>query len=153
MGREIERKFLVNGDQWRNLAKGVHYRQGYLSSVKERAVRVRTIEDKAFLTIKGKSEGLARAEFEYEIPLEDAIALLELCEQPLIDKQRFKIRVAEHTWEVDEFYGANEGLIMAEVELESEDEDVELPNWIGEEVSHDPHYFNASLIKHPYCEW
>ena len=154
MGREIERKFLVNGDAWRSLGHGTRYRQGYLCTVKERTVRVRTIADKAYLTVKGVTEGISRAEFEYEIPVEDANALLDgLCERPLIDKVRYKIPLGNHTWEVDEFFGDNAGLIMAEVELESEDQTFEMPEWIGREVSNDSRYFNANLIANPYQNW
>ena len=110
MGQEIERKFLVDGDAWRSLAQGTRYRQGYLSTVKERTVRVRTIAEKGYLTIKGVSKGIARAEFEYEIPVDDANALLDgLCERPLIEKDRYKIPYRGHIWEVDEFYGGNAG--------------------------------------------
>lgn len=154
MGKEIERKFLVNGDAWRVLGQGIRYRQGYLSTVKERTVRVRTIADKGYLTIKGVSKGIARAEFEYEIPIDDANALLDdLCERPLIEKDRRKITHGHHTWEVDEFFGDNAGLIVAEVELESEDQVFEKPEWIGREVSDDPRYFNANLIANPYRNW
>ena len=154
MGKEIERKFLLNGDAWRSLGQGTRYRQGYLSTVKERTVRVRTIADKGYLTVKGVSEGIARAEFEYEIPIDDANALLDgLCELPLIEKDRYKIPYGYHTWEVDEFFGDNAGLIVAEVELESEDQAFETPEWIGREVSDDPRYFNANLIANPYRNW
>jgi len=154
MGKEIERKFLVNGDAWRSLGQGTCYRQGYLSTVKERTVRVRTIADKGYLTVKGVTEGIARAEFEYEIPVDDANALLDgLCERPLIEKDRYKISHGDHTWEVDEFFGDNAGLIMAEVELESEDQAFETPEWVGREVSDDPRYFNANLIANPYRNW
>ncbi|PIE01416.1 MAG: adenylate cyclase [Acidobacteria bacterium] len=153
MGKEIERKFLVKSDTWRELARGVHYCQGYLSSVKERTVRVRTIEDKGFLTIKGISTGISRLEYEYPIPVEDAKALLNICEKPLIEKSRYKIEHGGLVWEVDEFYGDNAGLILAEVELESEDQAYEKPDWIGEEVSSDPRYYNANLIKEPYTSW
>lgn len=154
MGQEIERKFLVEGDAWRALAEGTRYRQGYLSTVKERTVRVRTIGDKAYLTIKGITQGIARAEFEYEIPLADANALLDdLCERPLIEKDRYKILHGGLTWEVDEFFGENAGLVLAEVELEAEDQVVELPDWVGQEVSDDPRYYNANLIASPYRTW
>jgi CYTH domain-containing protein len=154
MGKEIERKFLVNGDAWRSLGQGTRYRQGYLSTVKERTVRVRTIADKGYLTVKGVSEGIARAEFEYEIPIDDANALLDgLCERPLIEKDRYKIPHGEHVWEVDEFFGDNADLIIAEVELESEDQVFEKPGSIGREVSDDPRYFNANLIANPYRNW
>ena len=154
MGTEIERKFLLTGDDWRKLAGGTYYRQGYLNSQKERTVRVRTIDDKGFLTIKGISVGATRMEFEYEIPVEDANVLLyKLCEEPIIEKNRYKIEFAGFIWEVDEFFGENDGLIVAEIELESEDQQFDKPEWIGEEVSGDPRYFNSNLIKHPYSSW
>lgn len=154
MGKEIERKFLVSGDVWRSMGQGIRYRQGYLSTVKERTVRVRTVADKAYLTIKGVNEGIARAEFEYEIPIKDANSLLDgICERPLIEKDRYKIPFGGLTWEVDEFFGENAGLILAEVELESEDQAFDIPEWIGVEVSDDHRYYNANLIAHPYRTW
>ena len=153
MAQEIERKFLVRTDEWRSLAKATRYRQGYLSSLKERVVRVRTIDDKGFLTIKGINEGLTRLEFEYDIPLADADNLLDLCEKPIIEKTRSKIPLGGLVWEIDEFFGDNAGLIVAEVELESEDQAFEKPSWIGEEVSGDPRYFNSNLIKNPFTTW
>ncbi|KAF1080508.1 MAG: Adenylate cyclase [Candidatus Rifleibacterium amylolyticum] len=154
MGKEIERKYLVKSTEWKNLAKGTSYRQGYLSTVKERTVRVRTIDDKGFLTIKGITVGASRAEYEYEIPAADANAMLSnLCEKPLIEKNRYKIAHAGLTWEVDEFFGDNNGLIVAEVELTSENQKIELPAWIGEEVTSDPRYFNSNLTKNPYKNW
>jgi adenylate cyclase len=154
MGKEIERKFLVKGDVWKSLAKGTRYRQGYLNSVKERTVRIRTVGDKGFLTIKGITTGASRTEYEYPIPVPDAEAMLnELCEKPIIEKNRYKIKDRNLTWEVDEFFGENQGLIVAEVELQSESQSVEKPGWVGEEVTGDPRYFNANLIKHPYAKW
>ena len=154
MAKEIERKFLVKGDAWKKAAPGIEYRQGYLSSVKERVVRVRTIEKKGFLTIKGITKGVSRSEFEYEISVEDAnIMLDEICEKPLIEKKRYKIAVGALVFEVDEFFGENEGLIVAEVELKDERQKVDLPDWIGVEVSGDPRYFNSNLIRHPYKKW
>lgn len=154
MAQEIERKFLVVGDRWRGLAEGTTYRQGYLLSGAGRTVRVRVAGTRGFLTIKGAIEGLSRSEFEYEIPLADAEELLNtLCDRPLIEKTRYKIPYEGLTWEVDEFWGDNDGLIVAEVELSSPDQTVQLPDWIGEEVSHDPRYFNAALVKHPYRQW
>ena len=154
MGKEIERKFLVEDDSFRSLAKGTNYRQGYLNSAKERVVRVRTIDDKGFLTIKGITTGATRLEYEYEIPLKDAKAMLnELCEKPLIEKNRYKIKYKGLIWEVDEFFGENQGLIFAEVELETEDQQYEKPEWIGEEVTGDPKYFNSNLIQNPYKNW
>ncbi|MCP4746964.1 MAG: CYTH domain-containing protein [Desulfobacteraceae bacterium] len=154
MGTEIERKFLLQNDDWRCLAKGITYRQGYLNSVKERVVRVRTIGGKGFLTIKGITTGATRAEYEYPIPEQDATAMLhDLCEKPIIEKKRYKIGFAGLTWEVDEFFGENQGLIVAEVELESEQQQFEKPPWIGEEVTGDPKYFNSSLIINPFTKW
>jgi CYTH domain-containing protein len=136
------------------MGQGVRYRQGYLSTLKERTVRVRTVADRAYLTIKGVNEGIARAEFEYEIPVADANTLLdELCKRPLIEKDRYKIPFAGLTWEVDEFFGENAGLILAEMELESEDQGFDIPEWIAEDVSDDPRYYNANLIAHPYRIW
>jgi CYTH domain-containing protein len=154
MGKEIERKYLIKDDTWRKQASGTTYRQGYLSTVKERTVRVRTIDDKGFLTIKGITIGATRREYEYEIPMADANEMLdELCEKPIIEKTRFKISHAGLTWEIDEFAGVNQGLIVAEVELESEDQNIDFPPWVGEEVSGDPRYFNSNLIANPFANW
>ena len=154
MGIEIERKFLIATDDWRGLAEGMDYRQGYLSTVKERTVRVRTVGERGFLTIKGISIGATRAEFEYEIPVDDAHELLdELCLRPLIEKRRHRVPFGGLTWEIDEFFGENHGLIVAEVELDDENQLIELPPWIGEEVTGDPRYFNASLVERPYSTW
>jgi len=154
MGKEIERKYLIKKDDWRELAKGTVYRQGYLSTVKERTVRVRTIDDNGYLTIKGITVGATRAEYEYEIPAEDANYMLdELCEKPIIEKKRYVLDHEDLTWEIDEFDGENRGLIVAEVELTAEDQKIALPDWIGEEVTGDPRYFNSNLIKHPYSKW
>lgn len=154
MAEEIERKFLVVGDGWRDSATGTVFRQGYLSTVKERTVRVRTVGREAFLTIKGITVGATRTEFEYPIPAEDAEQMLdELCEQPIIEKTRYVVGSGGVTWEIDEFHGANEGLLVAEVELESADQAIELPDWAGDEVTDDPRYFNANLIAHPFSVW
>jgi len=154
MAQEIERKFMITGEAWRELAKGTAYRQGYLSTVKERTVRVRTIDDKGFLTIKGITVGATRAEYEYEIPAEDANEMLDdLCEQPIIEKKRYKVPLDGFIWEIDEFGGVNEGLIVAEIELESEDQKFNKPDWIGDEVSGDPRYFNSNLIANPFTTW
>lgn len=154
MGIEIERKFLLTGTTWRQLAAGTAYRQGYLSAVKERTVRVRTIDEQGFLTIKGISVGATRSEYEYEIPPEDANAMLDdLCEKPLIEKNRYKIQYGGFTWEVDEFFGENDGLVVAEIELESEEQSFDKPEWVGEEVTGDVRYFNSNLIKEPYSKW
>jgi adenylate cyclase len=154
MAKEIERKFLLIGDEWRALATGTHYRQGYLNSTKERTVRIRTINDKAFLTVKGITVSATRAEYEYEIPFDDCVEMLEgLAERPIIEKKRYKIHDDGLVWEVDEFLGVNQGLIVAEVELQSEDQVFEKPVWVGEEVSGDPRYFNSNLVAHPYTTW
>lgn len=154
MAKEIERKFLVVGDAWRKLAEGIRYRQGYLNSMKERTVRIRTVGDKAFMTVKGPTVGVTRMEFEYHIPYDDCVTMLEhLAEQPVIDKVRYKIPMGEFVWEIDEFFGVNAGLIVAEIELTSEDQAFDKPEWIGEEVSGDPRYYNAMLVAHPYTTW
>lgn len=152
MAKEIERKFLVKEGSWRN-EKGTQYRQGYLNSMKERVVRVRTMNDKGYLTIKGLTVGASRLEFEYEIPRQDADLLLEICEKPLIEKTRIKVEEEGFVWEIDEFLGENLGLIVAEVELESENQDFPKPDWVLEEVTGDPRYFNSNLIKNPYKIW
>ena len=154
MAKEIERKFLVKGDAWRALAKGTTYRQGYLNSAKERTVRIRTADAKAFLTIKGITVGATRSEYEYEIPFDDGKAMLDtLAEKPLIEKKRYKIPVGNVTWEIDEFLGENAGLIVAEVELKSADQAFDKPTWVGDEVTNDPRYFNANLVKNPFTRW
>lgn len=154
MGIEIERKFLVVSNEWKRLAEPVFMRQGYICSLPGRVVRVRIEADSAMLTMKGKSSGISRGEWEYAIPLMDAEELLrDLCEQPLIEKKRYRIAINGLVWEVDEFLGDNAGLIVAEVELLSEEQNVILPNWVGEEVSHDHRYANANLFKHPYTRW
>ncbi len=154
MGREIERKFLVKQGAWTPQGPGVHFQQGYLSSRKERVVRVRIEGTIAKLTVKGPNRGATRSEFEYPLPLTDAVILLdELCERPLIDKHRHLERVAGRTWEIDVFHGDNEGLIVAEVELPTEDSALELPGWAGEEVTADPRYYNSNLLQQPYGSW
>ena len=154
MGKEIERKFLAKGEAWRGLVPGVLYRQGYLCSAKEHTVRVRVAGKKAFLTIKGLTVGATRAEYEYEIPVADAQAMLDgLAEKPLIEKIRHKIPYSGLIWEVDEFLGDNAGLIVAEVELGSEEQTFVKPAWVGKEVSDDPRYFNSNLARHPFRQW
>ncbi|MGK5049986.1 CYTH domain-containing protein [Janthinobacterium sp. RB2P8] len=154
MGIEIERKFLLAGDAWRGLGQPVLLRQGYLSSARERVVRVRIEGEQAMLTIKGANVGATRGEWEYPIPLADAVELLDgLCEQPLIEKFRHRIEYAGMVWEVDEFLGANAGLVVAEIELASEDQPFDKPDWIGAEVSGDARYYNANLIRHPFSQW
>ena len=153
MGIEIERKFLVQDESWKASAdEGLCCRQGYLSSGSGRAVRIRIIGERAFLTIKGPTDGIARSEFEYEIPVADAEAILPMCGN-VVEKTRFLIDYAGMQWELDVFDGANRGLVMAEIELESADQAFELPGWAGREVSGDPRYYNAYLAEHPFREW
>jgi len=154
MAVEIERKFLVRDNRWKSLGKGVLLRQGYLSSDPDRIVRVRIEGDTAMMTIKGRSTGATRGEWEYPIPLIDAVAFLEqLCEQPLIEKYRYRIEHEGMVWEVDDFLGDNAGLVVAEIELESENQQFSKPDWVSEEVTHDARYYNANLIKHPFSKW
>ena len=159
MGREIERKYLVASEGWRaEVAKSTDLRQGYLLTDPERTVRVRTKGERAYLTLKGKADDrhgtLLRREFEYEIPLDDAHEILgNLCPGPLIEKTRHLVEHDGLTWEIDEFRGHNAGLIVAEVELESETREPSLPAWVGQEVTDDPRYLNANLVHHPYSEW
>jgi len=153
---EIERKFLVTSDAFKKEAFTQNrIAQGYLSTVPERTVRVRIKGDKAFLTIKGASNesGLSRFEWEKEIPVDEATALLKLCEKGVIDKTRFEVKKGNHIFEVDEFYGENEGLIVAEIELKSETETFESPSWLGKEVTNDNRYYNSFLSKNSYKNW
>lgn len=155
MAQEIERKFLVNGE-FKSLAyQSVRIIQGYLCSVPERTVRVRIREEQGFITIKGRSDsdGLSRYEWEKQITVEDAGELLQLCEPGVIDKTRYLVGVGNHVFEVDEFYGENEGLVLAEVELKSKDEPFERPGWLGAEVTGDLRYYNGMLSKRPYKLW
>jgi adenylate cyclase len=154
MPHEIEHKYLIDLGRWRPQAEGVSYRQGYLTADKACVVRVRIAGGEAFVTIKGPSEGLKRLEFEYPIPLEDAEVMLEnLAQGALIEKTRHKEDHAGRAWEIDVFHGDNEGLVVAEVEVEHADDAVTLPDWIVTEVSHDPRYFNNNLVANPYRNW
>jgi adenylate cyclase len=154
VGVEIERKFLLKGDAWRTLAQPVLLRQGYLSTDPARTVRVRIEGTAGTLTIKGKNSGATRGEWEYPVPVLDATELLDtLCQRPLVEKYRRRIEYQGHTWEVDEFLGENAGLAVAEIELASEDEAFDKPDWIGEEVTGDARYYNSSLIRTPYSTW
>ena len=153
---EIERKFLVTSDQFKKEAVSQNrITQGYLSSVPERTVRVRVKGNKAFLTVKGASNetGMSRFEWEKEIAVEEAEKLLLLCEKGVIDKTRFEVKAGNHLYEVDEFYGENEGLIIAEIELQSETEPFEKPNWLGKEVTNDTRYYNSNLSINPFKNW
>jgi adenylate cyclase len=155
MGQEIERKFLIKGDFKQAVSSSTRITQGYLSSSAERNVRVRIRGDKGYITVKGmgSASGATRFEWEKEIPVKDVEELLKLCEPGIIDKTRYIVEYGGHTFEVDEFYGDNEGLVMAEVEIESEDEQVVKPEWLGQEVTGDKRYYNAMLTKHPYKSW
>lgn len=154
MGVEIEKKFLLASDDWRETAKGTIYRQGYLPAESGCTVRVRTAGLKGYLTIKGKSIGAARPEFEYPIPLDDANEMLDiLCKKPLIEKTRFLVKYSGFTWEIDEFSGDNKGLLVAEIELEHPDQKFDKPPWLGREVTGDPRYFNARLVDNPFRKW
>ena len=155
MAQEIERKFLVKGEFKSEAFKATRITQGYLSSVPERTVRVRIKGDKGFITIKGigNASGASRYEWEKEIPVEDVQELLKICEPGVIDKTRYLVKAGERTFEVDEFYGDNEGLTMAEVELPSEDAAFDRPAWLGEEVTGDSRFYNSMLMKNPYKHW
>ena len=155
MATEIERKFLVRSADWRQQCDtGLRMRQGYMSGGELASIRVRVQGDQAFLNIKSATLGVWRREYDYPIPLRDAEEILEhLCARPLIEKTRYHVTHAGHTWEVDVFEGDNAGLVVAEIELDSEDEVFEKPAWAGDEVSHDPRYYNVCLVKHPYKEW
>ena len=155
MGIEIERKFLMNPEKWEHLEKpvGEFYRQGYLSTDPTKTIRVRQTSEQGFLTIKGISVGATRKEYEYEIPLEEAKELLDQFSVAELSKIRYKISIGNHVWEVDEFSGKNAGLIVAEIELTSEDEDFEIPDWIGREVTGAEKYYNSNLVTEPYENW
>ena len=154
MALEIERKFKVANAGWRDtVTRSTSLRQGYLSTKPEATVRVRLENGVGTLTIKSKTRGISRSEFEYDIPNSEATQLLQLCEGPLIEKIRHLVIIGEHTWEIDEFSGDNQGLIIAEIELSSEDESFEKPAWLGKEVSDDARYYNSSLVNHPYSQW
>jgi len=153
MPSEIERKYLVADRSWEDGSPGVRIAQGYLSQDPDRTVRVRTAGVEAWLTIKGRTRGISRAEFEYPIPLEEARELLGICLPSVIEKTRHEISYGGHRWEIDVFHGENEGLVIAEVELADELVSPALPPWVGAEVSADPRYFNACLAASPFKSW
>lgn len=154
MPLEIERKFLVDKTKWTAPAEGTTVRQGYLPGEgSPLLVRIRRQNEKAFLTLKGRNNGITRAEYEYEIPAAEADELLTLCKRPLIEKTRYLIPFDGHTWEVDVFAGENEGLILAEIELQDENESFVKPDWLGQEVSADSRYYNSNLAENPYADW
>ncbi len=155
MATEIERKFLIANDEWQlHIARKADMRQGYLAGSEQASIRVRIAGDRAYLNIKSATLGVTRKEYEYGIPMDDAKELLNtLCNGPIIEKTRFYVQEGRHTWEIDVFRGDNVGLVVAEIELKTEDEEFEKPNWAGEEVSHDTRYYNSCLVKHPYKDW
>jgi adenylate cyclase len=155
MAIEIERKFLVRDDRWRQrVERSVRMRQGYLTSDARCSVRIRVAGGQGFLNIKSGTLGIQRSEYEYSIPLAEAEEILDtLCEQPLLEKTRHFVRHGDHLWEIDEFAGANAGLIVAEIELGRPDEPFARPDWAGEDVSHDSRYYNSRLARHPYTAW
>ncbi len=154
MALEIERKFLVDLNKLGNLANGIEIKQGYINTADNTVVRVRIKGKKTYLTIKGENNAATRLEFEYEIPYEDGIEMLEkLCLKPIIDKTRYEINYDKHLWEIDVFYGENNGLVIAEVELEDENEELTLPTWITKEVTTDIRYYNNQLMKNPFKNW
>ena len=155
MGIEIERKFTLKNDSWRNdVQRSQRYVQGYLAGNDRSSIRVRIAGEKANLNIKSATLGIFRNEYEYDIPLADAEEMLEkLCEKPIIDKIRHFVIFDGKTWEIDEFSGENKGLIVAEIELNDENEVITLPEWADEDVSHDARYYNVCLVKNPYCNW
>jgi adenylate cyclase len=155
MAREIERKFLVVNNLWRNHIDGSDYfRQGYLATTGKCSIRIRVSDDKGFLNMKSATLDIQRTEYEYEIPRQEAEEMLDtFCEGPLIEKTRYYVRHDKHLWEIDEFDGANAGLVVAEIELDDIAETFTRPDWIGPEVSDDPRYYNVCLVKHPYNEW
>jgi adenylate cyclase len=155
MGLEIERKFLVDHEKWRQVVKpaGTHYRQGYLLNDDRRTIRVRVTDEQGFITLKGATTGITRKEYEYKIPVEDGNELLDGFARSEIEKIRYRIDFAGKLWEVDEFLGDNEGLIMAEIELENETEEFEKPGWVTMEVSDDERYYNSYLSTHPFKKW
>ena len=155
MALEIERKYLVVNDKWKDhIINEAPIKQGYLATTSKASMRVRVDGEQANINIKGKTVGISRLEYEYPIPLEEARELLDnLVSGAVIDKVRYKVRCGDHVWDLDLFLGANKGLVMAEVELSHEDEPFEMPEWAGEEVSGDTRYYNASLVNHPFCDW
>jgi adenylate cyclase len=154
MPKEIERKFLTTSDAWReNVNEAISIKQGYLNGNPDRTVRVRVAGEKGWLTVKGRNVGVTRPEYEYEIPVGEALEMIRLCEQPVIEKTRYLVVAYGKTWEVDVFCGENEGLTVAEIELETEEEAFTLPDWVGEEVSADPRYYNVSLMRRPFGGW
>ena len=152
MGVEIERKFLVK-EGWQPTGESVSIKQGYLPGTGPMLVRIRLEDQRALLTLKGRTEGVTRSEYEYEIPVQDAQELLLRCRKKVVEKTRYFVIHGDYTWEVDVFAGANKGLVVAELELSDEDEDFDRPDWLGAEVSSDARYYNSNLAEHPFSEW
>jgi adenylate cyclase len=155
MGTEIERKYLLVNDNWRKSAdEGIYMVQGYMGSNEKSSIRIRIHGDTANLNIKSKTIGIQRSEFDYPIPVDEAKEILEsLCDRPFVEKTRFHVMFKGHEWEIDVFAGDNDGLVVAELELSSVDEDFALPDWLGDDVSDDPRYYNVCLVTHPYKDW
>ena len=154
MAKEIERKFLIDISGVKSIGSGSRIKQGYISTTDNTAVRIRVSGAVAYLTLKGENQGATRPEFEYEIPIEDANEIIkELCSGPVIDKTRYLVEYGSHTWEIDVFHGDNDGLIVAEVEIESETEEVDLPKWVINEVTGEVKYYNTSLLDNPFNKW
>ncbi|MGA7828869.1 MAG: CYTH domain-containing protein [Geobacteraceae bacterium] len=154
MAREIERKFLVKNDSWKKEGRGLSCRQGYLVTGKDITVRVRILGEEGYLTVKGRTEGIARDEFEYRIPVADAEAMLRsMSKDGIVEKIRYHVEVKGFTWDVDEFLGENSGLVLAEVELADENQQPEFPDWLGQEVTGDVRYYNAYLAGNPFSAW
>lgn len=154
MAIEIEKKFLVTNDKYKSAKDSALFRQGYLSIEAERTVRVRSYDGKGLLTIKGKTQSCSREEYEYDIPAQDAQIMLDkLCLQPIIEKVRYFLTYEGNAWVVDEFLGVNKGLVVAEIELESEQQMFVKPEWIGYEITSDSRYFNSNLVNNPYKDW
>lgn len=154
MALEIERKFLLINEDWKHVvSKEYKIEQAYLSSSKESTVRIRISNEKAYLTIKGLNQGAIRQEFEYEVPFEEAKEMIKLCEGRSISKTRYHVKVDKHLWEIDVFDNENEGLLVAEIELQHEDEEFSRPSWLGQEVTYDIRYYNLSLMKNPFKTW
>ena len=152
---EIERKFLLKKNNWlKQVNHSTKIRQGYFAPIHKASLRVRIDGENANINIKSATLGMRRMEYEYPIPVDEAVEMLEqLCETPQIDKTRYRVNIGRHTWEIDEFYGDNDGLLVAEIELSSEDEAFEKPDWVGEEVTQDERYYNVNLVKQPYKNW
>ena len=154
MGLETERKFLVTDDAYQALAEGILVQQGYLEGSDVTSVRVRIMGEEAFLSVKGTTISATRQEFEYPIPLDEAVEIMrDLCKKPIIEKHRYEIKHKGMVWEVDEFHGMNEGLVIAEIELEGEEQEFDMPAWIGDEVTDDPRYYNVNLVNNPFISW